>query len=85
MSLIDSNTIIQTITRYRKNYVNKGILPDLFCVNSNDGTHQPLTVLCPDGDRVYLYCYTCDYQKEAGLVTADAIQRAMDYADIELS
>jgi hypothetical protein len=81
--VIESNTIITTIHRYRK-YVRDNLLPDLYCAK-NDGTHLPLVSRMDQDDNVYLYCLTCDYEKQVGLVTADTLNTAMRWRDLNPS
>jgi hypothetical protein len=76
----ESNSIITTIHRYKKFYVNKDILPDLYC-SKNDGTHLPLISRMDNSDNVYLYCLSCDYEKQAGFVTRDFLNSLMKQAD----
>lgn len=73
------NRIITTIHKYRK-YVLESLLPDLYC-KKTDGTHLPLFVRVDDDENVYLYCMSCDYEKQAGLVTADHLENLMRKAD----
>lgn len=84
MSLInkikEGNSIIFTIHRYRKDYVSKNLLPDLYCTK-NDGTHLPLISRMDARENVYLYCLTCDWEKRAGMVTESNLKRLMDWRD----
>ena len=78
------NLIVTTINRFRKFYVKNNLLPDLYCSN-NDGTHMPLVVKVAKDDTVYLCCYTCDFTKQAGLVTVDNLKRQMRWRDLNPS
>lgn len=85
MSLLEensSNKIIAIIHKYRKEYVNTGLLPELLYCGKNDGTHMPMIPQSPDGNIVYLYCLSCGYRKEAGLVTADDLNTYMRWRDL---
>ena len=74
-----SNRIINTIHQY-KEYVKDNKLPDLYCIK-NDGTHLPLFSRLGKDDNVYLYCMSCDYEKQAGIVTMDFLESLMRDAD----
>jgi hypothetical protein len=78
------NLIVTTINRYRKFYVKNNLLPELYCTK-NDGTHLPLTIRVEPDDSVYLYCLTCDFEKQAGLVTVDNLLRYMRWRDLHPS
>jgi hypothetical protein len=84
MSLLEnsSNVILSTIHKYRKEYVEQGLLPELLYCGKNDGTHMPMIPQSPDGENVYLYCLSCGYQKTAGLVTADDLNTYMRWRDL---
>lgn len=75
--------IIHTINRYRK-YVKNNLLPALYCAK-DDGTHLPLSSRMDHDDNVYLYCLTCDWEKKAGLVTADNLNKWMRWRDLHPS
>ena len=87
MSLLEisSNSILATIHKYRKDYVREELLPELLYCDKNDGTHMPMIPQSPDGEIVYLYCMTCGYRKEAGLVTADRLLTLMRWRDLNPS
>jgi len=81
--VIESNTIITIIHRYRK-YVRDNLLPDLYCAK-DDGTHLPLVSRQDRDDKVSLYCLTCNWEKQAGLVTADNLNKWMRWRDLHPS
>ena len=47
----------------------------------NDGTHLPLVVKVAKDDSVYLSCYSCDFTKQAGIMTAEKLVRLMNWRD----
>jgi len=73
------NLIINTIHRYKK-YVKDNKLPDLYCIKT-DGTHLPLFSRLGKDDNVYLYCMSCDFEKQAGIVTMDYLESLMRSVD----
>ena len=74
-----SGDLLYIIHRYNNDYVNKDLLPALYC-SLNDGSHLPLVSKEVD-DNVYLYCLTCGWEKLAGWVTADTLLLAMSRYD----
>jgi hypothetical protein len=88
MSLLEesnSNKIMSIIHKYRKEYVNEGLLPELLYCAKNDGTHLPMIPQSPDGESVFLYCLSCGYRMEAGFVTADRLLTLMRWRDLNPS
>jgi len=75
--------IIHIINKYRR-YVSNNLLPNLYCAK-NDGTHAPLLSRVDYDDNVYLSCLTCDWEKQAGLVTADHLASLMRWRDLNPS
>jgi hypothetical protein len=81
--VVNENTgvpIIHILNRYRK-YIKNNLLPALYCAK-DDGTHLPLASRVDSEDNVYLYCLTCDWEKKAGLVTADTLKSWMRWRDL---
>lgn len=79
--MVLNNKIVSGISRYRKEYVKFDRLPDLYC-SKNDGTHLPLVIRVDHDENVYLYCLSCDFEKQAGLVTLDNLMRLMKWRDL---
>lgn len=78
--MYEKNIIVTTIHKYRKEYVKTKKLPELYCIK-NDGTHLPLIVMVQKDDSVYLSCYSCDFVKQAGLMTVENLSRLMTWKD----